>query len=303
MTQRFSHLDAAESAFFARELEYVYAKTYDIKYPQLKARQFVPVSNEANPGARSVTYEQYDRVGRAKITAPGAVDAPRVDVFGKEFNRPVRLVTDSYGYHILEIREAAMAGKPLQTRKANAARRAIEEILDEVAALGSPEHGIATGFLNNADVSLETKTGAVWASASADTIIADVAKMYSKIDTVSKGVETANTLILPDAAWTVIATKPRATTSDTTVLEFLLRSFPMLTAVEKWYRCNDAGAASKTRAVLYNRSPEYLSQEIPSEFEQLPVFQRGQNFEIECMATTAGTAFYYPLSACYMDDI
>ncbi|NIQ96933.1 MAG: DUF2184 domain-containing protein, partial [Desulfuromonadales bacterium] len=57
------------------------------------------------------------------------------------------------------------------------------------------------------------------------------------------------------------------------------------------------------RAVLYNRSPEYLAQEIPSEFEQLPVFQRGQNFEIECMATTAGTAFYYPLSACYMDAI
>ena len=112
--------DADESAFFARQLEHVYAKTYDVKYPELKARRFIPVSNEANPGSLEVTYRQFDRVGRAKLTAPGAVDVPRVDVLGLEFQRPVRLATAAYGYHLLEVRQAAMAGLPLNQRKANA---------------------------------------------------------------------------------------------------------------------------------------------------------------------------------------
>jgi hypothetical protein len=42
-------LDAAESAFFERELDHIKAQTYDIKYPMLKARQFVPVSPSWRP--------------------------------------------------------------------------------------------------------------------------------------------------------------------------------------------------------------------------------------------------------------
>lgn len=49
----FNRMDAGESIFFARELEYIKAKTYDIKFPQLKARELLPVEFEANAGAES----------------------------------------------------------------------------------------------------------------------------------------------------------------------------------------------------------------------------------------------------------
>lgn len=300
--QRVLRMDAAESAFFARELKHIYAQTYDIKYPDLMARTFIPVSNEANPGAATVTYRQFDRRGRAKLAAPGATDAPRVDVLGVEFSRPVRLATASYGWHLLELRQAAMAGRPLNARKASACRRAIEEVLDEVAAIGAPDHGIATGFLNDANVAIDAATGN-WSGLTADQIIADVSGMWQNMATDTKGIEKADTLILPDAQHGLIATLPRSTVSDTTVLEFLLRSFKGITAIEPWYRLDAAGAGGVDRGMLYRRSPDHVTQEIPSEFEQTPVFQKGQNFEIECLATTAGTAFYYPRSARYIDNI
>jgi hypothetical protein len=294
------HLDRDESAFFERQLEHIYSTTYDIKYPELKARAFIPVSNEANPGSVSVTYRQFDRRGKARLTAPGAVDAPRVDVLGNEFNRPVRLATAAYGWHLLEIRQAAMAGMPLDARKASATRRAVEEVLDEVASIGAPDFGIAEGFLNSSAVAIDAAAGA-WNIATADAIIADLSAMLQNMASDTQGIERINTILLPDSLWALISTTPRSTQSDTTIMEFVRRSFPNITAIEPWYRLETAGVGSIPRVVAYDRSPQTLTQEIPSEFEQLPVFQKGQNFEVETMATTAGTGIYYPRAIRYLD--
>ncbi len=51
------NLDSAETAFFARELEYIKSKSYDIEFPPLKAIKLIPVSTEAGPGAESITYQ------------------------------------------------------------------------------------------------------------------------------------------------------------------------------------------------------------------------------------------------------
>lgn len=296
-------LDAAESVFFERQLEHIYATTFDIRYPELKSRMFIPVSNAAPSGSVEVTYRQFDRVGRAKIIKPGATDAPRVDVLANEFTRPVRWGGASYGWNLIEIRQAQQTGVPLDARKAAAARRALEELVDEVAAIGAPDYGIATGFLNDAAITVEAATGE-WddPATTADEIIGDVQTMWLGITGDTEGVEAPNTLLVPDAQYAAMMTKPRSTVSDTTVLQFLRANFPGL-SIEPWYRLKEAGVAAVDRAVLYNRSPQYLQQEIPNEFEQLPVFQRGSNFEVECLIATAGMAFYYPLSARYIDGV
>src|SRR5690554_6770859 len=63
------HLDANESVFFARELEYVKSRSYDKKYAELKARLLIPVSSEAEAWADAIVYESYDQVGAAKLIA------------------------------------------------------------------------------------------------------------------------------------------------------------------------------------------------------------------------------------------
>ena len=108
--------DENESIFFARELEYIKAKSYDKKYPYLKAREVIPVDATNNAGAESITYEQYSQVGMARIISDYAQDLPRGDVRGKEYTSPVKTLATSYGYNIDEIAAARMAGKPLVQR-------------------------------------------------------------------------------------------------------------------------------------------------------------------------------------------
>lgn len=64
--QSTGRLDANESIFFARELDYVKSKAYDVKYPANNALALFPVSSEADAGADTISYESYDMVGMAK---------------------------------------------------------------------------------------------------------------------------------------------------------------------------------------------------------------------------------------------
>ena len=152
--EKFLHLDADESIFFARQLEFVKAKTFDVRYAALKARTLIPVTNAAGPGAATITYEQHDQVGIAKIIASYGDDLPRADIKGREFTGRVRSLADAYGYNLQEIREAQMAGKPLQQRKADSARRAVLQLENTIGFFGNTEHSLV-GFFNNPNIRLD----------------------------------------------------------------------------------------------------------------------------------------------------
>lgn len=294
--------DVDESAFFARELETVLAATYDILYPELMHRNFIPVSNEVSPGATSRTYRQFDRVGNAKFITNNAKDLPRADVTGLEFTGPVREVGIGYGWTLKELMSAQMAGRPLNARRASAARRATEELLDNTACFGASDEGIPTGFLNDAAVPITAATG-VWTGLTAAQILNDVSLAYQRVAVATLNVHRPDTLLLPDATYTLIATTPRSTTTDTTILQYMLQNFPFLTSIEPWYRLNTASAGGGGRMVLYKRDPEVLGQDIPMEFTQLAPQEQGLELVVPTWAMTAGTRIHYPLAIDYTDDV
>ncbi len=299
--QLVQHFDADEAAFFARELEAIKARTFDRKYPMLRARDFIPVDGSAGAGATSVTYQQFDRVGRARLIGPNAKDVPRVDVKGKEFPRPVRPAAAAYGWTLFEIQAAAMAARPLNPMRAAACRRAIEETLDEVASVGAPAFGIAEGFINASAVPATTTTP--WAPLTADAILDQISASYQRIVTATKGVEKPDTILLPEAQHALIAMKPRSTQSDKTVRQFIMESYPEITAIEPWYRLEGAGAGATDRMIVYKRSSDHLYQDITQEYTELPVQESGFEFVVNAFAQTAGTAIPYPLAIDYTDDI
>ncbi|MGH2510827.1 MAG: major capsid family protein, partial [Ktedonobacteraceae bacterium] len=112
------NLDAGETAFFARELEYIKSKSYDIEFPPLKAIKLIPVSTEAGAGAESITYQSFEETGLARIISSYADDFPRCDIRGKEFITPVKSIGASYGYSMQEIRAAMFVGRSLTQRQA-----------------------------------------------------------------------------------------------------------------------------------------------------------------------------------------
>jgi hypothetical protein len=301
------NLDAAESVFLSKQLEQVRAKTYDIKYANLLGRQLVPVDNSIAPGVEVVTYYQYDQVGVAKIIADYADDLPRADVKGKEFSSRVRGIGNSYGYSMQEARAAQFAGLPLEQRKANAARRGIEEKIDKIAQTGDAVYGML-GFLNQPNASLYTIPNGVsgfpdWARKLPDEIAADIHGAVNAIYANTKGVEMGDTCVLPLEQYTLIATKRMGDGSDTTILSYVLQSSPFLKAIVPWYALDGAGAGNTDRMVVYRRDPDALQLIIPQEFEQLPPQLEGLEIITPCHARCGGVVVYYPLSIIYADGI
>ncbi len=74
--------DSAEDAsvFFARELDYVKSKTYDVVYPEFNALKLFAVSSDVDIGAETLTYYSYEKTGFAKIIQNYATDLPSITV-------------------------------------------------------------------------------------------------------------------------------------------------------------------------------------------------------------------------------
>lgn len=303
MARRGQRLDAGETAALARQLEFIYAKTYDVMYPNLKARQFIPVDTSVDSGAEFYTYRQWDQFGMAKIISNFADDLPRVDVLAKEFSAPIKSLGVSYGYSIQDLRRAAMSGSQLDVKRATATRRASEQAVDEIAAFGDAAAGLG-GFTNNANVPLVTPNNAPWSTATPLEIVADVNKLVNSIVTATLETYVPDTLVLDTASFAIINTRPMSSTgdSDRTILKFILENNPYLRNIDQWLKLNDAGAADVTRLVCYARDPEVLELVIPQEYEQFPPQARNLEFVVPTHSRIGGVSVRYPLAMAYMDE-
>jgi hypothetical protein len=298
-------LDANETFFFARELEYIKSKSYDIEFPEMKAFKHIPISTEAGEGALSITYAQFEEVGLARVIESYADDLPRADIRGKEYTQLVNSIGVSYGYSVQEIRAAVYVGRSLTQRQANAARRANDQKINRLAWFGDDLYQIL-GLINNANVPsatvLNDGIGATtqWVNKTPDQILADMNTLANSISFVTKGVEMPNTLLLPVAQYTLIASTPRSTTSDTTILEYFIQNNPFITTVDWVPELTGAGpvvmGTPTDIMIAYDKNPDKLTMEIPMPFTQYPPQERGLEFVVPCESRYGGIIIYYPLS-------
>ncbi len=308
MTRKYNNLDADEGIFFEKELEFLKAGSYDVLYPELMARRLFPVDSSADPGAATITYQTWDHIGMAKLIHQYAQDLPNIEITAKETTRKIYSEGVAFGYSMQDIRNARFANKPLEQRKASAARRQMLQLENRLAFHGDDKTDIP-GFIgapNITQVTLPadgTGSSKLWSTKTADQIIRDFSLMSTTIRDDSNGVEFGNTVILPESQYGLISTTPRSATSDTTILEFVLRTNPWIQEIIPCYELKGAGAGSTDTFMLYNRSPEKLTLEIPQDVEFLPTQEKGFMFEIPVHARTAGVIIYYPKSIAQGDGI
>lgn len=306
MEYKIGKLDADESIFFGRQLEFVKAKSYDVVYPELKARMLIPVSSEAGPGAETIKYEQYDQVGVAKIIASYADDLPRADIKGKEFIASVKSLGDSYGYTIQEIRAARFANKPLEQRRANAARRAMLQAENTIAFKGDVDSGLQ-GLLTHSNITIYTLpadgTGGSTrlSSKTPDQVLRDLNGFVNGIVETTFGVEVPNTLLLPLSLKNSLTSTPRSINSDSSILKYFLDNQDFIKQVEWLNELKNLTAPGVDSMLAYNKNPDKVSLEIPQDFEQFPAEARGLEFVVACHERIAGVIVYYPLSISRAD--
>lgn len=304
-------MDADGAVFFQRQLEHIKARSYDVKYAELKARMLFPVSNEGGAGITSITYRTYDQVGAAKIINAYADDLPRADVAGKETSIPVRSVGISYGYNLDEIQASQLTGASLDQRRANAARRSNEQVVNKVAFFGDAESNLP-GLFSNPNIPtgnvVDGGSGTEWVNKTPDQILFDINDLFADVFETTNMVEQANTLLLPPAQWSYIMSTPRSSNSDTTIAQYVAANSPYLTSVEDIIPVNECAAANNSEItndamVAYDRSPDKLQLEIPVELEMLAVQQKNLEFTVPGRSRLAGLNIYYPLSLAIAEGI
>lgn len=301
-------MDAGESAFFTRQLEYVKSQTYDVKYKMLKATSLIPVSTEAPSGADTITYRSFSKIGFAKIISDYANDFPRADIYGEEKTAKVRSIGDSYGYSIKEIRRAQMAQMTLDQRRAEAARRANDEKVDSIAWNGDSETGLQ-GLINYPGTTEYTipadGTGAskTWSSKTPDQIVRDVTGLVNAVVNTTNGREAPDTLILPITQYMQLANTRMPYGTDKTIMTFILENSPFIKTIDWVVELKAAGVGATDRIMIYTRNPMNLTLEIPQPFEQFSPQQKGMEYEIPCHSETGGVIVYYPLSVAWGDGL
>ena len=305
------HFDSAEDAsvFFARELDYVKSQSYDVEYPELTALSLFPMSSEVDPGAETVTYYSYDKVGLAKIISNYATDLPRADVKGKPTTAIIKSLGASYGYSIQEMRASAMAGKSLDTRKAESARYQIDYLNNKIAWNGDEETGLRGVLSKDTDVPLYilangAKGSTKWDQKDEDEILADINGMLKQMARTTKKVEKADTLGLPSEAYLELQGR-RIEGTDTTVLSYIQKNLKDIKNIVSCPELDPDSVDTNPYAketdgqgvmLLFKNDARKLTVENPLPFMQYPVQTEGLEMVVPCEARTAGVLIYYPMS-------
>ena len=307
-------LDANETTVLANQLEYMRARTADIKRPEFKARKLVPVTSEVDPGAETWAYAQWDRVGMAKIVANYADDIPKVATFAKKFILSVESIALGYMFSWLDLQRTARAGVPLRSRLTQGVRDGFEQRLEVIAAIGITETG-ATGLLNNANVPAisaaapATGSNATWGGPDKTPleVVDDLLAMENAIINNTKGVYLPDTLVLPLSKLNYIAKKSIYNTAPSDPTDTIMKTFMAKSSgienIEFWHFADTVNTGNTPRAVMYRRDPTVVHLEIPLEQQEQPPQAKNFVIEVNSIGRVGGVAWEYPLAAVYMNGI
>jgi len=298
----------AAMGWVVSQTAHIEAGVYQTRYADIQYPQLVPVDTSAHPFARTVTYYSANKAGLADWLNLNADDIPMADVEHSEYETPVFSAGIGYGYSWEEINQAQQLGYNLSGDKANAARRAAEEMTDRVVMEGDTSKNMS-GLIDHPAVTATPATTGDWDTATEDEIIADVNQGLELIQVGTNNIIQADTLLLPYTKWNKLAST-RLGDNMGTVLEFI-RKYNVYTAntgapltIRGIRKLDDAGVSATARMVAYRRSPEVLKFHMPMPHRFLPVWQEGPlRWQIPGVMRLGGLDVRLPNEVTYIDGI
>lgn len=293
---------------------------YQVKYPSFDYASLVPVVTEGDPWSRGTLFRSMDSAGKAEFLSGMAQDIPYASVSMSQYVKGYELAGIGYEWSLEEIKVAALEGRDLGSDKAIAARRIAEQFLWNSCFTGKSD-GVTsekgwTGVLNDPTVPATTApatgTGSTttWTTKTSDQIQADFNNALTGIISTTIETEEADTVLLPTSRYNYIASTPRATGTDTTILAFLQNNnvFTQRTGqpltIRGFRALETAGAGSTKRMVAYRRAPDVLRFHLPMPHQFLPPFQKtSMTWEVAGIMRTGGAEIRLPFAMSYVDGI
>lgn len=307
--------DQQAMAFLIQQTTHIEAEVYKVRYPDIQYPSLIPVDTSANEWAKSITYFSMDQVGEADWFSHLATDMRLADVSRNKFEAAVHMAGIGYRYTLEELGFAQLVpGTNLTSERAEAARRAYEEFVDIRAFEGDTGKGW-TGLINNGSV---TRTDAandgtgpsrLWSTKTSDQIIRDINDALTGIYTGSNTVEMADTVLLPIAAYAILANK-RIESTEGNALDWLMKYnvYTMQTGQRLTVRgvlgLEDAGTGGVGRMVVYRKDPRVLKMHIPMTHRFLQVWQTGPMvFDVPGIFRMGPLEIRLPSAVRYVDGI
>lgn len=150
---------ATGGTFLSRKLEQLLPGVKTKRYAALTFENgaLVPTMADLESGAVEIVAQMMNEVGSAAILGSDAFDLPVVDVSVEEDRYKILMVGAGFSYTFDEERKAEKGNFPINNYRMMAARRAIAETHERLAAFGDVNAAI-TGVLNNASVTLNNSS-------------------------------------------------------------------------------------------------------------------------------------------------
>lgn len=295
------NMDAAQSLFLTEQLRDIETRVYDAPIAPFKYQVLVPPQKIA-AGAREWGYDRITAYGVAQFLSANGTDYPLVNANKVRVTYPVKEIALGYEYQQSEILAAQMANVPLDSTMGEACRRGIESKVNETFLGGDSVAGY-TGLFNDANVPRANAAVGSWGGATADQILSDLNEIARAVFVTTREQATADTLALSPERLALIASTPRASTSDTTILKFFLANQEYIKTVESASHLSTAGSGGTQRMVAYRRNMDTVAGPIAIPFEQLQPQLRGFSIHVPCWGRIGGVQFKAPVYAVYRDGI
>lgn len=301
--------DAQEAmAFLVSQLAFTENQVFERKYQPMQYEQFLPLDFSAGEWADTIRYEIYDFVGQGKRTSGKGRDINKVDVGFADKSFQVVYGNIGYDYSQEELRRSAYLRRALPERKLAAAVEGYKRHMNQVGLYGEAESNLS-GLFNNALVPQGSAPTGGWGTASADNILKDVNTLINNIWTNTAYNDMPTTIVMAPAALATIASTPRATTTDTTILAWIKanniakQQRGIDIDFQPGFGLNTAGVGSTRRMMGYVKSPDRLVMHIPLPLRFLAPQLAGLSIDVPGEYKYSGVEIRYPKSAYYMDGI
>lgn len=315
--------DAASSRHFARDLEFIEAKTYDEQFPELKMANgdVIPIDTSVPVGATTFGYRMFRGVSHAILMhSYAAGNLPGTDVRGSLHTQRTVGIGNYYGWGLDDVYASQFTGMPLDRDFSRNAKRAHHQQWNYVGLFGDNETEIR-GLINHQNITVlsapdssGTPGNSTWEVKTGTEILADLNAVINVIPDQTLEMENANQCAMPSPLFRLIAEQIMSVDNTETVLTVIRRQrpevnfYPLLElSPGNSIKPGQSGAAAQalsSRAIFaYRKGDSKAELVMPQRFTQQPLQQIDLFFKIPCHSKIGGTRMRYPRSAARMDGV
>lgn len=258
-----------------------YEEKYYQDYAPTDIEMDIPTQILGPETAEQIEYDVFSQTGGWGLYHDYSKKINMVNLQMEKHYRKVAFFAEGAEWTDMQLKRYQAEGISLATEKIDAIYEQYQDLLHNIAwnADGSNTYGGTYGLINQPFITVtQNNSGKSWKnSASLSEKVSDMNYALNLINTNTYGKVKGNTILMPVADFSVLKQSKYDTGSDTTALEFFLRTNPGVRVEERWFlkdKVFDFG--TKDVFIAYNNSRDNLTFRIT-----LPITRKPTEFSFD----------------------